>query len=323
MIDFGRFYQQIACSPLSPWLETLPAQIAAWQRESLHGQFKQWANSLENLPALTPERLDLLHGVSAQMQAPLAQGQQMRIEKLLRTLMPWRKGPFSLYGVNIDTEWRSDLKWERVLPHIAPLAGRTILDVGCGSGYHLWRMVGAGAKLAVGIDPTQLFLCQFEAVRKLLGDDQRAHLLPLGIEQMPALNAFDTVFSMGVLYHRRSPLEHLWQLKDQLVNEGELVLETLVVEGDANTVLVPGERYAQMRNVYFIPSALALKNWLEKCGFVDVRIADHCLTTSEEQRRTDWMTSESLADFLDPHDSSKTVEGYPAPLRAVLVARKP
>ncbi|MER0126775.1 tRNA 5-methoxyuridine(34)/uridine 5-oxyacetic acid(34) synthase CmoB [Franconibacter daqui] len=323
MIDFGRFYQQIACSPLSPWLETLPAQIAAWQRESLHGQFKQWANSLENLPALTPERLDLLHGVSAQMQAPLAQGQQMRIEKLLRTLMPWRKGPFSLYGVNIDTEWRSDLKWERVLPHIAPLAGRTILDVGCGSGYHLWRMVGAGAKLAVGIDPTQLFLCQFEAVRKLLGDEQRAHLLPLGIEQMPALNAFDTVFSMGVLYHRRSPLEHLWQLKDQLVNEGELVLETLVVEGDANTVLVPGERYAQMRNVYFIPSALALKNWLEKCGFVDVRIADHCLTTSEEQRRTDWMTSESLADFLDPHDSSKTVEGYPAPLRAVLVARKP
>ena len=323
MIDFGRFYQQIACSPLSPWLETLPAQIAAWQRESLHGQFKQWANSLENLPALTPERLDLLHGVSAQMQAPLAQGQQMRIEKLLRTLMPWRKGPFSLYGVNIDTEWRSDLKWERVLPHIAPLAGRTILDVGCGSGYHLWRMVGAGAKLAVGIDPTQLFLCQFEAVRKLLGDDQRAHLLPLGIEQMPALNAFDTVFSMGVLYHRRSPLEHLWQLKDQLVNEGELVLETLVVEGDANTVLVPGERYAQMRNVYFIPSALALKNWLEKCGFVNVRIADHCLTTSEEQRRTDWMTSESLADFLDPHDSSKTVEGYPAPLRAVLVARKP
>lgn len=323
MIDFGRFYQQIACSPLSPWLETLPAQIAAWQRESLHGQFKQWANSLENLPDLTPERLDLLHSVTADMREPLAAGQQMRIEKLLRTLMPWRKGPFSLYGVNIDTEWRSDLKWERVLPHVSSLAGRTILDVGCGSGYHLWRMIGAGAKLAVGIDPTQLFLCQFEAVRKLLGDDQRAHLLPLGIEQMPALNAFDTVFSMGVLYHRRSPLEHLWQLKDQLVKEGELVLETLVVDGDANTVLVPGERYAQMRNVYFIPSALALKNWLEKCGFVDVRIADHCLTTSEEQRRTDWMTSESLADFLDPQDSSKTVEGYPAPLRAVLVARKP
>jgi len=78
-----------------------------------------------------------------------------------------------------------------------------------------------------------------------------------------------------------------------------------------------------MRNVYFIPSALALKNWLEKCGFVDVRIVDSCLTTHEEQRRTSWLTTESLEDFLDPTDNSKTLEGYPAPLRAVLVARKP
>ncbi|EKM6456251.1 tRNA 5-methoxyuridine(34)/uridine 5-oxyacetic acid(34) synthase CmoB [Cronobacter dublinensis] len=323
MIDFGKFYQQIACGPLAHWLETLPAQVAAWQRDALHGQFKQWKNSLDNLPALVPDRLDLLHSVSAQSNTPLSDGQRKRIEQLLRTLMPWRKGPFSLYGIDIDTEWRSDLKWDRVLPHITPLTSRTILDVGCGSGYHLWRMVGAGAQLAVGIDPTQLFLCQFEAVRKLLGGDNRAHVLPLGIEQMPALNAFDTVFSMGVLYHRRSPLEHLWQLKDQLVNEGELVLETLVVEGDENTVLVPGERYAQMRNVYFIPSAPALKNWLEKCGFVDVRIADYSVTTVEEQRRTAWMQTESLADFLDPQDATKTREGYPAPLRAVLVARKP
>lgn len=249
--------------------------------------------------------------------------QRLGIETLLRQLMPWRKGPFSLYGTEIDTEWRSDWKWDRVLPHISPLEGRTILDVGCGSGYHMWRMLGAGASMVVGIDPMQLFLCQFEAVRKLLGDDQRAYLLPVGIEQLPALNAFDTVFSMGVLYHRRSPLDHLWQLKNQLVSGGELVLETLVIEGDENAVLVPGERYAQMRNVYFLPSAAALKKWLEKCGFTDVRIADHALTSTEEQRRTDWMTSDSLAEFLDPENPHLTVEGYPAPLRAVLVARKP
>ena len=165
------------------------------------------------MPTLTPTRLDLLHGVRAEMEPGLSPGQLEGIEKMLRTLMPWRKGPFSLYGIDIDTEWHSDWKWDRVLPHISPLAGRTILDVGCGSGYHLWRMIGAGAHLAVGIDPMQLFLCQFEAVRKLLGGDQRAHLLPLGIEQLPELAAFDTVFSMGVLYHRRSPLDHLYQLK--------------------------------------------------------------------------------------------------------------
>ncbi|WP_428946307.1 tRNA 5-methoxyuridine(34)/uridine 5-oxyacetic acid(34) synthase CmoB [Pantoea sp. FN060301] len=322
MMDFGNFYQLIAKSPLSHWLETLPAQIAAWQREQLHGHFKNWDRSVEHLPDIMPETLDLLHSVTADS-STLSDRQRGGIEKLLRNLMPWRKGPYSLYGVNINTEWRSDWKWERVLPHISPLAGRMVLDVGCGSGYHMWRMIGAGANLVVGIDPMQLFLCQFEAVRKLLGNDQRAHLLPLGIEQLPELKAFDTVFSMGVLYHRRSPLDHLFQLKNQLVSGGELVLETLVVDGGDRDVLVPGERYAQMRNVWFLPSTGALKSWLEKCGFVDVRVVDYSVTSTEEQRRTDWMTSESLAEFLDPEDPTKTVEGYPAPLRAVLVARKP
>lgn len=322
MIDFGRFYQQIAVGPLAKWLEVLPAQISEWQRENLHGHFRDWYKSLEYLPLLEPQKLDLLHSVTADRD-DISDRHRQGIEKLLRNLMPWRKGPYFLYGTHINTEWRSDWKWERVLPHIAPLAGRTVLDVGCGSGYHMWRMIGAGAHLVVGIDPMQLFLVQFEAVRKLLNDDRRAHMLPLGIEQLPALQAFDTVFSMGVLYHRRSPLDHLLQLKNQLVSGGELVLETLVIEGDVNQVLVPGERYAQMRNVFFIPSAEALKSWLEKSGFVDVRIVDFALTTTEEQRRTDWMTSESLAEFLDPDDPSKTVEGYPAPLRAVLVATKP
>lgn len=323
MIDFGPFYQHIACGPLAHWLETLPGQIATWQRDALHGQFRLWMKSVDHLPALAPCHLDLLHSVTAAAESPLSDGHQRRIETLLRNLMPWRKGPYSIYGIEVDTEWRSDLKWDRVLPHISPLAGRTVLDVGCGSGYHLWRMVGAGASLAVGIDPTQLFLCQFEAVRKLLGDDRRARLLPLGIEQLPALAAFDTVFSMGVFYHRRSPLDHLWQLKNQLISGGELVLETLVIKGQVHDVLVPGDRYAQMHNVYFIPSALALKNWLEKCRFVDVRIVDSCYTTTQEQRRTAWIKSDSLADFLDPNDASKTIEGYPAPLRAVLIARKP
>ncbi|KIC85758.1 UNVERIFIED_ORG: tRNA (mo5U34)-methyltransferase [Pantoea allii] len=322
MIDFGRFYQQIAVGPLAKWLEVLPAQISEWQRDNLHGHFRDWYKSLEYLPLLEPQKLDLLHSVTADRD-DISDRHRQGIEKLLRNLMPWRKGPYFLYGTHINTEWRSDWKWERVLPHISPLAGRTVLDVGCGSGYHMWRMIGAGAHLVVGIDPMQLFLVQFEAVRKLLNDDRRAHMLPLGIEQLPVLQAFDTVFSMGVLYHRRSPLDHLLQLKNQLVSGGELVLETLVIEGDVNQVLVPGERYAQMRNVFFIPSAEALKSWLEKSGFVDVRIVDFALTTTEEQRRTDWMTSESLAEFLDPDDPSKTVEGYPAPLRAVLVATKP
>lgn len=322
MIDFTPLYQQISNSTLSHWLEVLPAQLADWQRNQLHGHFRNWKKVIDHLPLLQPEKLDIKHRVYADF-AELTPRQRAGIETLLKRLMPWRKGPYDLYGTYLDTEWHSDWKWERVLPHISPLKDKKILDVGCGNGYHLWRMLGQQANLALGIDPMQLFVCQFEAVRKLLGNDRRAHVLPLGIEQLPELNGFDTVFSMGVLYHRRSPLEHLTQLKHQLVNGGELVLETLVIPGDSFQVLVPGERYAQMRNVYFIPSALALKNWLEKCGFVDVEIVDEDWTSLEEQRRTAWMTTESLGDFLDPNDRYKTREGYSAPLRAVLIAKKP
>ena len=322
MIDFGDFYQIIAKNKLSSWLEVLPAQLAKWQKQNLDSRFNQWLNSIKHLPAIIPNQLDLLHSVTATTAQPLSTGEQQRITQLLKNMLPWRKGPFHLYGVHIDTEWRSDWKWERLINHIESLEGKMVLDVGCNSGYHLWRMIGAGAKLAIGIDPMALYLCQFEAIRKLLGNDKRAHLLPLGIEELPKLNAFGTVFSMGVLYHRRSPLDPLLQLKDQLVNGGQLVLETLVIDGEEHQALMPGERYAQMRNVYFIPSVPTMINWLHKCGFSEVKVVDISQTSLNEQRQTEWMTSESLADFLDPNDLTKTIEGYPAPIRAVFTATK-
>ena len=321
MIDFRPFYQQIATTNLSDWLETLPRQLKEWETQT-HGDYAKWSKIVDFLPDLHADEIDLKSAVKSDRTSLLSEGEKQRIIHHLKQLMPWRKGPYHLFGIHVDCEWRSDFKWDRVLPHLAPLQSRTILDVGCGSGYHMWRMVGEGAKMVVGIDPTELFLCQFEAVRKLLNNDRRANLIPLGIEQMQPLAAFDTVFSMGVLYHRKSPLDHLSQLKNQLVKGGELVLETLVVDGDVNTVLVPADRYAKMKNVYFIPSVAALINWLEKVGFTNVRCVDVATTTLEEQRKTDWLENESLIDFLNPNDHSKTIEGYQAPKRAVILANK-
>ncbi|MEZ8096699.1 tRNA 5-methoxyuridine(34)/uridine 5-oxyacetic acid(34) synthase CmoB [Photobacterium swingsii] len=323
MFSFSEFYQLIAQhETLRPWLNTLPKQLDEWERAQ-HGDMGRWTRALQKFPTDKPDTIDIKNAVSVSYEDGIANGEQKRLESLLRLLHPWRKGPYHVHGIDIDTEWRSDWKWDRVLPHISPLKNRTVLDVGCGNGYHMWRMLGEGAKLTVGIDPSNLFLVQFEAIRRLMGNDERAFLLPLGIEELPELKAFDTVFSMGVLYHRRSPLDHIMQLKNQLRKDGEVILETLVIEGDENTVLVPAHRYAQMHNVYFFPSAKALKVWMEKCGFVDVRIVDENVTTTDEQRSTEWMTNNSLPEYLDQNDPSKTVEGYPAPRRAVLVARNP
>ena len=319
MIDLSPLARRLAGTPLAAWANTLQAQLDV-KMEKGHGDLERWQSALDALPDVKPTEIDLLNGLTLDTDCDDATRAQM--SEALMGLSPWRKGPFDLFGVHVDTEWHSDWKWSRVAPHV-DLKGKRILDVGCGNGYYMWRMLGAGADSVIGVDPNWLFFCQFQAMQRYLPDLPAWHL-PFTLEDLPPrLEGFDTVFSMGVLYHRKSPIDHLLALKDCLVKGGELVLETLVIEGDVNQVLVPGERYAQMRNVFFIPSAEALKSWLEKSGFVDVRIVDFARTTTDEQRRTDWMTSESLAEFLDPDDANKTVEGYPAPLRAVLVATKP
>ena len=319
MISFNNFYQQIAGNRLSHWLNTLPQQLTNWQQQELHGEFSHWVKTLEALPDTKPSELELTEQVLVGKKSDISDGEYKRIENLLKKFKPWRKGPYHIHGLHIDTEWRSDFKWDRLIPHISDLKDRYILDIGCGSGYHLWRMRGAGAKFVVGVDPTQLFLMQFNAVQHFI-KDPAVNLLPLGVEHLPELKAFDTVFAMGVLYHRRSPIDFLYQLKAQLVKGGELVLETLVVDGDENTVLVPGERYAKMRNVWFLPSCDAMCAWLERCGFKNVRVVNTDVTDVLEQRKTEWIDTESLQDFLDPDDSSKTIEGYPAPKRAIFIA---
>ncbi len=320
MTQFNHFYKEIATNRLSHWLNTLPAQLTHWHENNLHGEYKHWQKTLDALPSVEGKATtDLTNTVTVGELGDLNQGEFKRLENLMKKFKPWRKGPYHIHGLHIDTEWRSDFKWDRLANHISDLSGRYVLDIGCGSGYHLWRMRGAGAKFVVGVDPTQLFLMQFNAVKHFVGDEQ-VHLLPLGIEQLPELKAFDTVFSMGVLYHRKSPIDFLYQLKAQLAKGGELVLETLIVDGDENTVLVPGERYAKMRNVWFLPSEKAMCAWLERCGFSNVRVVNTDVTTLDEQRKTDWVDTESLQDFLDPNDSSKTIEGYPAPKRAIFIA---
>jgi tRNA (mo5U34)-methyltransferase len=315
-IDYAKFYERLENTPLEPWITVLPERIAHGLRYERHGNLPKWEEVLETLPPAPINQTEIQTEV--RVDGPETDG----LEELLKKLHPWRKGPYFVNGIHIDTEWRSDWKWDRVLPHLSPLEGRTILDVGCGNGYHCWRMVGEGAKLVVGIDPSPLFVCQFFAMKNFI-QDSRVWVLPLGIEDLPeAPGAFDTVFSMGVLYHRKDPLEHIEQLKSFLRPGGELVLETLVVDGPEGHVLVPDGRYAKMRNVWNIPSVQTLESWLKNCGLQDVRTVDVTTTSTAEQRATDWMTFESLPDFLDPADPAKTVEGHPAPKRAVVVAKR-
>ncbi len=308
---------------LSAWREQLQSQIETQLSASRHGKMPMWQEALNALPNVDLSTMELKNRVDIGTEGDLDGFPRETLVDLLKTFHPWRKGPYRLFGIDIDTEWRSDWKWDRVLPHIQSLHGRRVLDVGGGNGYHGWRMQGEGAELVIGIDPTAVFTMQYQLMQHFIKSDKH-FVLPIGIEHMPEnLSLFDTVFSMGVLYHRRSPLKHLMELRSCLRPKGELVLETLIIEGELGMTLMPETRYAKMKNTWFIPSAETMMLWLRKCGFKNVRCVDENVTSLNEQRRTDWMTFESLADYLDPTDSTKTIEGYPAPMRGVFIATAP
>ena len=291
-----------------------------------HGDVDKWISTLQQLPANSDSELALNRDIITLggHQPPDPAAHQQLLESL-QALKPWRKGPYRVFGIDIDTEWHSDHKWNRIKDHF-DLKGKTVLDVGCANGYFGWRMLGAGARSVLGIDPGWLFIMQFLLIKHYAPPAfQRRHtLLPYRLEELPPrLDYFDNVFSMGVLYHRRSVFDHLFELKQCLKPGGELILETLVIAKDEGEVLVPADRYAKMRNVWFLPNSHILSQWLARAGFEDIRIIDESLTSLDEQRKTEWMDSQSLEHALDPDDPSRTVEGYPAPRRATLIARRP
>ena len=279
-----------------------------------HGDLPHWLEAINAMPDGDGYR-QLDRAVPALCQAV---DEPALLRQQLLKLHPWRKGPLELGGIKIDTEWRSDWKWDRLEPHL-DLDGLEVLDIGCGNGYFGLRMLGAGAKLVVGIDPTLVFVMQWLAMQKL-GPGLKNFVLPLGIEDLPEnIAGFDRVFSMGVLYHRRNPVEHLEQLKQLTRLGGQIVLETLVLEGPDKETLKPEGRYARMRNVHAIPTLAVLCDWLQQAGLNDAQVLDVSKTTTEEQRSTDWMTFESISECLDEKNPSLTIEGHPAPVRAALL----
>jgi len=308
------------------WSDHFAEDAQAMLTALKHGDLERWIAAIQNLPQIETQAISLNQdAITVSAGEILSPATHARLLKSLQALKPWRKGPYRVFDINIDTEWHSDHKWARIKDHF-DLNGKNVLDVGCANGYFGWRMLGAGARSVVGIDPGWLFIMQFLLIKHYLPADIQAHhtLLPYRLEDLPPrLDYFDSVFSMGVLYHRRSVFDHLFELKQCLKPGGELILETLVIAEQDGEVLVPADRYARMRNVWFLPNSKILANWLARTGFEDIRIIDECVTGLEEQRKTEWMDSQSLEHALDPDNLSLTIEGYPAPRRATLMARRP
>jgi len=301
MIDQKALTAALAAIGVDHWSAPLLQLIDTRLAITGHGDFERWQKIVSALSdASESEQRELLLGLS-----------------------PWRKGPLNLGGIAIETEWRSDWKWNRVKDAIEPLAGRKVLDIGCGNGYFALQMSKAGADYVIGVDPTMLFVMQFLAINHFKRND-RVFVVPARMHELPLpARHFDTTFSMGVLYHCRSPIDHLQELRQTLRPGGQLILETLFLPGDEAFARTPVDRYARMRNVWMLPTIKELEVWLGRSGYRNIKLIDQTLTTTGEQRSTEWMTFESLRESLDPDDPSQTVEGWPAPRRVAITATSP
>jgi len=272
---------------------------------------------LANLPTI--KDVDISLGDIISIKSDNISSEQNRfIFETAQRLKPWRKGPFKIFDIFIDSEWQSQIKYN-LLKKYFNLKDKRVADIGCNNGYYMFRMLNDKPKKLVGFDPSPLFRTQFDFINHFIKSDIVYELL--GVEHLGLYEEkFDTIFCLGVLYHRSDPIATLKSLKKGLDKKGELFLDTFIIDGDDDIALTPKDRYSKIPNIYFIPTVSALSNWLKRAGFNEIKLLEIKKTDTNEQRKTDWIDSQSLDDFLDPNNPNLTVEGYPAPKRAYIKA---
>ncbi|TQR27959.1 tRNA 5-methoxyuridine(34)/uridine 5-oxyacetic acid(34) synthase CmoB [Campylobacter sp. MIT 97-5078] len=241
-----------------------------------------------------------------------------RIKELALRLKPWRKGPFKVNELFIDSEWQSFVKFNILKPFMNNLENKIVADVGCNNGYYMFKMLEFKPAKIIGFDPCLRPFLQFYLLNTLAKSKICFELL--GVEDLSAFCVqaklkFDFIFCLGVLYHRSNPLQTLKQLKSALNKGGSVFLDTIYIEDEREIALIPRKTYSKIANIFFIPSILGLRNWCEKAGFSHFEVLATRDTDEFEQRTTAWSEGYSLKDFLSEEDHKKTLEGYDAPKR--------
>lgn len=287
------------------------------------GNFLRFQKVLQNIPDFASCFIDLdKKAITIGKKEDLNKHEHILLYDNLKQLCPWRKGPFNIFGIKVDSEWQSWMKWDRLKEHIGDIKGKRILDIGSNNGYYMFKIAYNNPLMVIGLEPQSSFYFQYLAIQKFLKQDN-VFCFPITYEKFIKMDKyFDMVFCMGIIYHQKSPIQMLKSIHENLRQGGKLILETLVINTKLETCLFPKDRYASMRNVYFIPDLLVVESWLRRAGFKDIKCVSVLKTSLEEQRKTKWIQTQTLKDFLDPNNFDKTIEGYPAPIRAIVIANK-
>ena len=296
---------------------SLEAARAAKARELAGKTYSPLMREVEELAAKFKRReFELKFDDIVEISANLTPAERKETLQTALNLRSWRKGPFKIDDILIDSEWRSFVKFNLLAPHM-DLADKVVGDIGCNNGYYLFRMLTQRPKKLIGFDPGVMSFLQFKFIDAFVRSGIEYELL--GVEHLPHYGVkFDALFCLGVLYHRSDPVRTLKELKGALNAGGELFLDTMYLDMEGDFALSPKNTYSKIPNIYFVPTVSALLNWCERANFKDAQILATKPTDAHEQRKTEWILGQSLGDFLDPADPARTIEGYPAPKRVYL-----
>ena len=288
-----------------------------WDRESS----KKWL--IENYPQTNITQVDY----SSSWVTVEGEGSSENLkllEEKAKSLVPWKKGPFKLFHLDIDAEWRSDYKWDRLAPALDSLENKVVCDVGCNNGYFMFRMADHNPKLVLGIDPVLHMQAQFDLIQNYV-KAPNLHFELFGVEHLNLFKGvFDVIFHMGIIYHHRHPIQQLIDIRESLKPGGVVYLETIGIPGEESVALFPEDRYGRMGNCWFVPTLSCFVNWAKRAKLIDVEVIADTDLTEDEQRLTPWCPPpfQSLKASLHEEDPSKTIEGYPAPRRFLIKAYK-
>lgn len=305
-----------------PEIGTLHLQKQAWINQPKKG-FLRYTTPIKDVLHLRASTVDCTGDVvRIGRRSDLNKDEYDAVLQLMQTFMPWRKGPFSIFEIDIDAEWQSQRKWDRLLPALPDIAGKVIADIGCNNGYYMFRMAAHNPALVLGFEPYVQHYFTFSTLNSFAGMDN-LHIDLMGIEHLPLFpECFNIIFCLGILYHRPSPIQALRDLHTALLPGGCLILESQAIAGDEPMALFPEKTYAKVPGTWFVPTASCLHNWLARSGFTDISCFCSHPMSSAEQRQTKWMTFESYQDFIDKNNPERTIEGYPAPWRVFFKATK-
>lgn len=289
-------------------IESIKKERENWLKWKNIAPLRKLLENIEDIKASKVELEDVI-----KIEGEITKEQKEKIKNIAWAMRPWRKGPFNVFGIFIDSEWKSYIKYN-LLKKYFDLKGKSVADIGCNNGYYMFRMLKEEPKEIVGFDPSPLFKTQFDFINHFIKSGITFELL--GVEHLSFYGKkFDVIFCLGVLYHRSDPIAMLKWLKQGLKKGGDVYLDTFYIEGDEPFALCPDKTYSKIPNVHFVPTIKALENWCKKAGFNSFEVLEKKPTTFEEQRKTEWILGESLEDFLDKDNPNLTVEGYPAPKR--------